>query len=318
MSQVKPEKKAPLSTKTLTWIALWTVYIIWGSTYFAIAYVIETMPPLLSMGIRFFLAGALLTLFIVAQSGIAEMKIPKEQVRTSAVMGFVLLGFGLGNVAVAEEHVPSGIVALIIAALPLWIAIFRSISGERLALQNWVGLIIGFLGVALLLKPGSVQAVSGESSGTVIFFMIMVLLGNIGWALGTYLAPRFPLPKNALVFTAIEMLAGGVSLTIAGFIKGESLADFWDASTWSWLWFGYLVFFGSILAYSAYLWLVSNAPVGLTATYAYVNPIIAVSLGAVFLDEVITMNYAIGGAIIVLGVLIVVSGENRKQRKLKG
>ena len=318
VSQVKPEKKAPLSTKTLTWIALWTVYIIWGSTYFAIAYVIETMPPLLSMGIRFFLAGALLTLFIVAQSGIAEMKIPKEQVRTSAVMGFVLLGFGLGNVAVAEEHVPSGIVALIIAALPLWIAIFRSISGERLALQNWVGLIIGFLGVALLLKPGSVQAVSGESSGTVIFFMIMVLLGNIGWALGTYLAPRFPLPKNALVFTAIEMLAGGVSLTIAGFIKGESLADFWDASTWSWLWFGYLVFFGSILAYSAYLWLVSNAPVGLTATYAYVNPIIAVSLGAVFLDEVITMNYAIGGAIIVLGVLIVVSGENRKQRKLKG
>jgi drug/metabolite transporter (DMT)-like permease len=146
----------------------------------------------------------------------------------------------------------------------------------------------------------------------------MVLLGNIGWALGTYLAPKFPLPKNALVFTAIEMLAGGVSLTIAGFIKGESLADFWDASTWSWLWFGYLVFFGSILAYSAYLWLVSNAPVGLTATYAYVNPIIAVSLGAVFLDEVITMNYAFGGAIIVLGVLIVVSGENRKQRKLKG
>lgn len=316
VSQLNPANKAPLSNKTLTWIALWTVYIIWGSTYFAIAYVIETMPPLLSMGIRFFLAGVILSLFIVARSGIAEMRIPKAQVRTSAVMGFVLLGFGLGNVAVAEKHVPSGIVALIIAALPLWIAIFRSISGERLTLQNWVGLIIGFLGVALLLKPGSVQAVSGESSGTVVFFMIMVLLGNIGWALGTYLAPRFPLPKNALVFTAIEMLAGGVSLTIAGFIKGERLADFWDASTWSWLWFGYLVFFGSMLAYSAYLWLVSNAPVGLTATYAYVNPIIAVSLGAVFLDEVITINYAIGGAIIVLGVLIVVSGESRKQRKL--
>lgn len=316
VSQLNPAHKAPLSNKTLTWIALWTVYIIWGSTYFAIAYVIETMPPLLSMGIRFFLAGVILSLFIVARSGIAEMRIPKAQVRTSAVMGFVLLGFGLGNVAVAEKHVPSGIVALIIAALPLWIAIFRSISGERLTLQNWVGLIIGFLGVALLLKPGSVQAVSGESSGTVVFFMIMVLLGNIGWALGTYLAPRFPLPKNALVFTAIEMLAGGVSLTIAGFIKGERLADFWDASTWSWLWFGYLVFFGSMLAYSAYLWLVSNAPVGLTATYAYVNPIIAVSLGAVFLDEVITINYAIGGAIIVLGVLIVVSGESRKQRKL--
>lgn len=302
-----------MSQKSLTWIALWTVYVIWGSTYFAIAYVIETMPPLLGMGIRFFLAGLILTLFIIVRSGISEMKIPKAQVQTSAVMGFVLLGFGLGNVAVAEEHVPSGIVALIIAALPLWIAIFRTISGERPSLQNWLGLIIGFVGVALLLKPGSVQSVSGESSSTVVFFMVMVLLGNIGWALGTYLAPRFPLPKNALVFTAIEMLAGGISLTLAGIVKGESFGDFFDASSWSWLWFWYLVFFGSILAYSAYLWLVSNAPVGLTATYAYVNPIIAVTLGALFLDEVITMNYAIGGAIIVLGVLIVVSGESRKK-----
>jgi drug/metabolite transporter (DMT)-like permease len=177
-------------------------------------------------------------------------------------------------------------------------------------------LIIGFLGVGLLLKPGSVQAVSGESSSTVIFFMFMVLIGNIGWALGTYLAPRFPLPKNALVFTAYEMLAGGVSLTIAGFINGETLADFFDASAWSWLWFGYLVIFGSIIAYSAYLWLVSNAPVSLTATYAYVNPIIAVALGAIFLDEVITINYAIGGAIIVLGVLVVVSAESKKKSRL--
>lgn len=306
------------SQRTLTWISLWTVYLIWGSTYFAIAYVIETMPPLLGMGIRFFVAGLLLTIFIVLKSGLQELKIPFAQVRTSAVMGFVLLGFGLGNVAIAEEHVPSGIVALIIAALPLWIAIFRTISGERPSKQSWLGLIIGFLGVALLLKPGSVQSVSGESSSTVVFFMVMVLLGNIGWALGTFLAPRFPLPKNALVFTALEMLAGGISLTIAGLLKGEKLADFLDASSWSWLWFWYLVFFGSILAYSAYLWLVSNAPVALTATYAYVNPVIAVTLGAIFLDEVITINYAFGGLIIVLGVLIVVSAEGRRKQKLQG
>jgi drug/metabolite transporter (DMT)-like permease len=305
-----------LSTSKVTWIALWTVYIIWGSTYFAIAYVIETMPPLLGMGIRFLLAGLLLFIFVIMQKGWSEINIPRPQIITSTVMGFVLLGFGLGNVAVAEKHVPSGIVALIIAALPLWIAIFRTISGERPSRTSWLGLIIGFLGVALLLKPGSVKAVSGESSSTVIFFMFMVLIGNIGWALGTYLAPRFPLPKNALVFTAYEMLAGGVSLTIAGFINGETLADFFDASAWSWLWFGYLVLFGSIIAYSAYLWLVSNAPVSLTATYAYVNPIIAVALGALFLDEVITFNYAIGGAIIVLGVLVVVSAESKKKSRL--
>lgn len=306
-----------ISKPSLTWISLWTVYIIWGSTYFAIAYVIETMPPLLGMGIRFFIAGVLLSLLIMINSGWKEFRIAAVEIRTSAVMGFVLLGFGLGNVALAEEHVPSGIVALIIAALPLWIAIFRTIDGQRPTALSWIGLITGFLGVALLLKPGSVKSVNGEDSTTVLFFMFMVLLGNIGWALGTYLAPRYPLPKNALVFTAIEMLAGGVSLTIAGLVKGESLGDFLDASNWSWIWFWYLVIFGSIIAYSAYLWLVSNAPVGLTATYAYVNPIIAVTLGAVFLDEVITVNYAVGGSIIVLGVLIVVTSESKMRIRTK-
>lgn len=297
----------------MTWFALWTVYIIWGSTYFAIAYVIETMPPLLSMGIRFFIAGVLLSLFVIATKGFREMAVPKAEIRTSVILGFVLLGFGLGNVAVAEKHVPSGIVALIIAALPIWIAIFRFISGERPSIRTWLGLIIGLVGVALLLKPGSVQSVSGEGSSTVIFYMFMVLIGNIGWALGTFLAPRFPLPNNALVFTAYELLAGGVSLTLAGFIKGEELGDFLDGSNWSWLWFAYLVTFGSIIAYTAYLWLVQNAPVSLTATYAYVNPVIAVALGAIFLDEVITMSYAIGGLIIVLGVLVVVSAESKKR-----
>lgn len=297
----------------MTWFALWTVYIIWGSTYFAIAYVIETMPPLLSMGIRFFIAGVLLSLFVIATKGFKEMAVPKAEIRTSVILGFVLLGFGLGNVAVAEKHVPSGIVALIIAALPIWIAIFRFISGVRPSIRTWLGLIIGLVGVALLLKPGSVQSVSGEGSSTVIFYMFMVLIGNIGWALGTFLAPRFPLPKNALVFTAYELLAGGVSLTLAGFIKGEELGDFLDGSNWSWLWFAYLVTFGSIIAYTAYLWLVQNAPVSLTATYAYVNPVIAVALGAIFLDEVITMSYAIGGLIIVLGVLVVVSAESKKR-----
>lgn len=271
------------------------------------------MPPLLSMGIRFFTAGVLLSLFIIATKGFKELAVPKVEIRTSVVLGFVLLGFGLGNVAVAEKHVPSGIVALIIAALPIWIAIFRFISGERPSARTWLGLVIGLVGVALLLKPGSVQSVSGEGSSTVIFYMFMVLIGNIGWALGTFLAPRFPLPKNALVFTTYELLAGGVSLTLAGFIKGERLGDFLDGSNWSWLWFAYLVTFGSIIAYSAYLWLVQNAPVSLTATYAYVNPVIAVALGAIFLDEVITMNYAIGGLIIVLGVLVVVSAESKKR-----
>ncbi|NBP42672.1 MAG: EamA family transporter [Actinobacteria bacterium] len=302
-----------MNKSTLTWISLWTVYLIWGSTYFAIAYVIESMPPLLAMGIRFLLAGLLLSLIIALRNGRGELKIAPGELKTSLVMGFLLLGFGIGTVSIAQEFVPSGIVSLIIAALPLWIAIFRTISGERLAKISWLGLAIGFAGVALLLKPGSITPVNEIANSKLFLFMLLVLLGNVGWALGTFLAPRFPLPKNTLVFTAYEMLAGGISLSLAGFIKGESISDFLDATLTSWLWFAYLIIFGSIAAYTAYLWLVANAPVSLTATYAYVNPIIAVALGAIFLDELITSAYAIGGLIILVGVILVVSVERIKK-----
>ena len=307
------QRSQGISKSQLTWLSLWTVYLIWGSTYFAIAYVIESMPPLLAMGVRFVIAGLLLALIISLRQGPSELKIPRAELKSSLLMGFLLLGFGIGTVSIAQAYVPSGIVALIIAALPLWIAIFRTISGEQLVKLSWLGLVIGFAGVALLLKPGSITPVSDIENSKLFLFMLLVLLGNIGWALGTFLAPRFPLPKNTLVFTAYEMLAGGVSLTLAGFIKGESISDFLDATSWSWLWFLYLVFFGSIVAYTAYLWLVANAPVSLTATYAYVNPIIAVALGAIFLDELITSAYAIGGLIILIGVILVVSVERIKK-----
>ncbi|MFM7501174.1 MAG: EamA family transporter [Actinomycetota bacterium] len=307
------QRSQGISKSQLTWLSLWTVYLIWGSTYFAIAYVIESMPPLLAMGIRFLIAGLLLALIISLRQGSSELKIPRAELKSSLLMGFLLLGFGIGTVSIAQAYVPSGIVALIIAALPLWIAIFRTISGERLVKMSWLGLVIGFAGVALLLKPGSITPVSDIENSKLFLFMLLVLLGNIGWALGTFLAPRFRLPKNTLVFTAYEMLAGGASLTLAGFIKGESISDFLDATNWSWLWFFYLVFFGSIAAYTAYLWLVANAPVSLTATYAYVNPIIAVALGAIFLDELITSAYAIGGLIILIGVILVVSVERIKK-----
>jgi drug/metabolite transporter (DMT)-like permease len=302
-----------LSKNALTWISLWTVYLIWGSTYFAIAYVIESMPPLLAMGIRFLIAGLLLASIVSLRQGVRELRIPRAELRSSLLMGFLLLGFGIGTVSIAQAYVPSGIVALIIAALPLWIAIFRTISGERLAKVSWLGLMIGFAGVVLLLKPGSITPVNDIENSKLFLFMLLVLLGNIGWALGTFLAPRFPLPKNTLVFTVYEMVAGGASLTLAGFIRGESISDFLDATSWSWLWFVYLVIFGSIAAYSAYLWLVANAPVSLTSTYAYVNPVIAVVLGATFLDELITSEYVIGGSIILIGVILVVSVERTKR-----
>jgi drug/metabolite transporter (DMT)-like permease len=265
------------------------------------------------MGIRFLIAGLLLASMVSLRHGVVELRIPRAELSSSLLMGFLLLGFGIGTVSIAQAYVPSGIVALIIAALPLWIAIFRTISGERLAKVSWLGLIIGFAGVALLLKPGSITPVSDIENSKLFLFMLLVLLGNVGWALGTFLAPKFALPKNTLVFTAYEMLAGGISLTLAGFVKGESISDFLDATSWSWFWFVYLIIFGSIAAYTAYLWLVANAPVSLTATYAYVNPIIAVALGSLFLDELITSAYAIGGLIILVGVILVVSAERVKR-----
>jgi len=300
-----------VSNQTRTFVCLWTVYIIWGSTYFAIAKVIATMPPLLSMGIRFTLAGLILLAFIRSTKGSKEFAIPRPEILSASVLGFVTLGFGLGNVAVSSKHVPTGVVSLIIAALPLWIALFRTVAREKISKRSWLGTLVGFAGVVILLKPGSIESVSGVDSQTLFFYMFMVLIGNIGWALGTYLAPRFPIPKNSLLFTGIEMLAGGIALTIAALVRGEELSDFLDASNTSWFWFFYLVFVGSIAGYTAYLWLVMNAPVSLTATYAYVNPVIAVILGVLFLNETITLNYALGGAIILLGVLTVVSSERK-------
>ncbi|MFM8855408.1 MAG: EamA family transporter, partial [Actinomycetota bacterium] len=148
-----------MNLKTKTWVSLWTVYIIWGSTYFAIAKVIETMPPLLSMGIRFTLAGLILFSFIFIKQGRGEFRIPKPEIASASVLGFVTLGFGIGNVAVAEAHVPTGVVSLIIAALPLWIALFRTVSRERIATLTWVGTLVGFVGVVILLKPGSIESV---------------------------------------------------------------------------------------------------------------------------------------------------------------
>lgn len=304
-----------MSKKRKTWISLWTVYLIWGSTYFAIAYVIQTMPPVLGMGLRFLVATALLALFLLVKGEWRELRVSRDEFKTCSALGGVTIGAGNGGLAVAEAHVPTGIASLIIAALPLWISLFRTMAGERLSRRNWIGVAIGFFGAALLMKPGSVHPVSGASSTTLFIYMAIILIGNVSWALGTFLAPRYPLPKSALVLTVYQMFAGGLVLTLVGLLRGEKFGDFFDASLRSWLAFAYLVIFGSILGHSAYIWLVKNAPVGLTSTYAYVNPLIAVTLGALFLKEVITLNYAVGGLIIVIGVLAVVSSQNKSAAK---
>ena len=290
------------------WGALWVVYIVWGSTYLAIEFSIRSMPPLLAMGSRFLTAGLLMASVLAIKFGPGFLRIKKSQIPFLTLLGALLLGLGLGMVTLAQFNgVPTGIVALLISALPFWIAIFKAIDGARTSILSWLGIAIGFIGVGILLIP----ELSKPDNNSHILWMLLVILGNIGWALGTYLAPRLDLPKSTLVVTCYQMLFGGIAMTLAGLLAGEAVSDLFDATLSSWLWWVFLVLIGSIATYTAYLWLISNAPVGLIATYAYVNPVIAVSLGVLFLDEKLSITLLLGALVVILGVFLVVRVEAR-------
>lgn len=296
-----------------TWIALWTVYILWGSTYFAIAIAIRSMPSLLAMGFRFIQACLILGLFLLIRRGTTPFRIPRKEILSAGMFGAMRLGIGLGATSLAEHTVPSSVAALIYSCLPLWISLFRAVTGDRPAALSWFGIAIGFIGVAILLKPGQVTAVAHSNSGRLWFWMAVILIGNFSWALGTFLAPRFPTPKNTFISTFYEMLFAGFILIIVGLMTGEKLSDLFDATASGWLALLYLSIFGSIVGYSAYVWLVANAPVSLTATYAYVNPVVAVFLGVAFIHEKFHITELLGGIVVVLGVMLVVNVEGRRK-----
>lgn len=297
-----------------TWIALWTVYILWGSTYFAIAIAIKSMPSLLAMGFRFIQACLILGLFLLLRKGLKPFRVPRKEILSAGMFGAMRLGIGLGATSLAEHTVPSGVAALIYSCLPLWISLFRAVTGDRPALLSWVGITIGFIGVAILLKPGQVTAVEHSNSSRLWFWMAVILFGNFVWALGTFLTPKFATPKSTFISAFYEMLFAGIILCVVGLISGEKIANFFDATASGWLALLYLSIFGSIIGYSAFVWLVANAPVSLTATYAYVNPVVAVFLGVVFIHEKFHITELLGGIVVVLGVMLVVSVEGRRKQ----
>lgn len=299
-----------------TWIALWTVYILWGSTYFAIAIAIKSLPSLLAMGFRFLQATLLLGLFLLIRKGTTLFRIPRKEILSAGLFGAMRLGIGLGATSLAEHTVPSGIAALIYSCLPLWISLFRAISGDRPAALSWFGIAIGFIGVAILLKPGQVTAVAHSNSNKLWFWMAVILIGNFSWALATFLAPKFPTPKNTFISTFYEMLFAGLILSIVGVLTGEKLSSFAHGTATGWFALLYLSVFGSIAGYSAYVWLVANAPVSLTATYAYVNPVVAVFLGVTFIHEKFHLSELLGGLVVVIGVILVVSVEGRRKQSI--
>jgi drug/metabolite transporter (DMT)-like permease len=288
------------------WSALGAVYVIWGSTYLAIAIAVQTLPPLLSAGLRFCLAGLVLLAFIAARRG---LRVAREQLLGAAIVGLLLLVGGNGFVVLAERTVPSGLAALIIASVPLWIVVFRRLAGDRIHASIFIGVAVGFAGVAFLVVPrGSGGTADGGG-------LLLLLVASVSWALGTFLAPRLRLPGDALLSTGIQQLAGGIVLLMLGAAMGES--GHLEPSTWSansLLALGYLVVFGSLVAFTAYSWLLQHAPVSLVSTYAYVNPVVAVFLGALVLAEPVTPSILIGAAIIVAAVAFIVTREGARQR----
>jgi drug/metabolite transporter (DMT)-like permease len=288
------------------WTGLWIVYVVWGSTYLAIRVADRTMPALLTSGARFLLAGTIVYAAVALRRGPRAVRVTGRQVLACAVVGSLLVTGGNGLVMVGEEHVPSGLAALIIASVPLWVVVFRRVTGDRVSLGTLVGVALGFAGVALLFLPGG----GGASGGTAGAYAAVLLAGPC-WALGSFLSPRLDLPSDPFLSTAVQMLAGGVTSVVAGLLRGETgSVDLGGISGDSLLAFGYLVVVGSLIAFTAYVWLLQHAPISKVSTYAYVNPVIAVFLGWLILDENVTLTILAGAALIVVSVATIVRKES--------
>jgi drug/metabolite transporter (DMT)-like permease len=252
-------------------LALTTVYVVWGSTYLAIRVMVETIPPLLGAGIRFLVAGAIAWMWIAVRPGGRRTQITRAQLLGAAVIGLLLLLGGNGLVTVAEQEVPSGLAALIIAAVPLWVVVLRLVARERVSRITLAGVSVGFAGVAVLVGPGE------RPGDAALWGLLTLLVAGFLWALGSFLASRVPLPSEAFVASALQML---VYLILAG-----------------------------LGAFTAYAWLLQNAPLSTVATYAYVNPIVALFLGWLILSEPITTTVLLATLLIVASVAFVIRTE---------
>ena len=300
-----PVRRRRPSNAWLVWMCLGIVYVVWGSTYLAIRVVDETMPPLLTSGTRFLAAGAIVYAVLLARGGREAVRVTRTQLLSCALIGSLLVTGGNGLVMVGELHVPSGVAALIIASVPLWVVIYRRLGGERVARGTLAGVAVGFAGVALLLLPG------GSGGHVQLVSLLVVCAAAPCWALGSYLSGHRPLPDNPFLSTAWQMMLGGATSLVAGVARGElGGVDAGAFSGRSLAGFGYLIVVGSLIAFTAYVWVLQHAPVSKVATYAYVNPVIAIFLGWAILSEHVTGTILAGAAIVVLAVAAIVRRES--------
>ncbi|GIH72837.1 EamA family transporter [Sphaerimonospora thailandensis] len=287
------------------WLALAAVYVVWGSTYLGIRIAIETMPPLTSGGLRFVAAALILGTVLLIRA--VPYRMTWKQFGGAALVGVLLLTGGNGMVAVAEQHISSGLAALLIAATPLWLIVLRTVFRDRPHVLTLAGVLVGFAGVAFL-SLGSVGGGGPAGSGVGI---AVVVLASLSWSVGSFLSQRIAMPANPFVASTIEMAVGGVTLLALGAAQGERL-HLAEVSWRSWAALAYLVLAGSLIGFTSYIWLLGHAPISLASTYAYVNPVVAVILGWLILSEPVTVIMLVAGALIVAGVALVVSTERRR------
>jgi drug/metabolite transporter (DMT)-like permease len=294
--------------KTKIWIALFALYIVWGSTYLAIRFAVDTIPPFLQAGLRFLISGLILMIWRRA----AGDEMPSlKQWRSLAIVGTLLLLGGNGLVSFAEQRIASGVAALIIGTVPLWLVLIEAIrpGGVRPSWRALIGLIVGFGGIYLLIGPSEL---TGKFQFDILGTLTLITAAFL-WSLGSIYSRSAELPKSALMTTGAEMLAGSIPIFIVSILFGELKSfSFAQVSGQSWLALLYLITFGSMVGFVAYIWLLQNAPVSLVATYAYVNPLVAVLLGSWFAQESLTARTLVAAGIIIGSVVFINSARQVK------
>lgn len=280
------------------------IYFVWASTYVGTAFVVEEIDPYTGSGFRFILAGLLLFLFIIITKGPKALLVTKKQIRNAMFIGFILIGLSSPLLGVAAQQISSGLIALLVAMTPIFIAILRFIFGDIPSIKTILGIVIGFTGVIVVLV---IPTVSNN------LFIIICLISNVVWAIGSFWSQKIELPKSPLTTAAIETLFGGMCAVLIGALRGERTSSFFSASeSETWIAFIYISVMGAI-AYSAYAFLLVNTPISLVATHAFVNPVVAIFLGNLLRNEKISLSIILSGAIVVVGIALVVLGEKKKE-----
>jgi drug/metabolite transporter (DMT)-like permease len=290
----------PTYTLKLT-LAFVAIYVIWGSTYLAIRYAVETIPPLVTAGIRHSIAGTIMLAWAWARG----FRPTRDHWIAGAILGALFFLIGHGSLHWAEQYVGSGLAALLIATEPMFILVLAWMMGQqKISALSALGLALGVVGVAVL-TGAEINATSSSLLG-----LIAVLVGSFSWSLGVVISPRLKLPSDALGRTALPTLCGAAMLLIAAGVSGEFRATHWSAiSTRSWMGLAYLIVMGSVVAFTAYTWLLQRCPPALVSTHTYANPIVAVLLGWLIASEPLTMRLGLASMAILGAIALVRRGE---------